>query len=134
MLLAPEHRGRLRIGGLGDLGPGEDVLAYVGSALGPGGVHARCAHHRRIAIHPHWHLDYLRPHCQILGIWVAYGSERREHLWAGAFAALPGSEIPLPRFGATDCRCPAHLVRLPEMPDGAGLLRILGEGDWLDGR
>jgi hypothetical protein len=29
---------------------------------------------------------------------------------------LPGMTIPVPRFGSSDCRCPAHLVYFGERP------------------
>ncbi|WP_338114167.1 DUF123 domain-containing protein [Thiorhodococcus mannitoliphagus] len=108
------------------------TLLYVGSALGPGGVAARCRHHQRMATRPHWHLDYLRPHCDIIAFWVAYGDERLEHRWALALGEWPGARWPLARFGASDCRCPAHLIRLPEAPTAQSLAGILGVGRWLE--
>ena len=29
---------------------------------------------------------------------------------------LPGARLLVPRFGASDCRCPGHLVYLPRRP------------------
>nr|WP_242479620.1 GIY-YIG nuclease family protein [Lamprobacter modestohalophilus] len=107
-------------------------MIYVGSALGPGGVAARCRHHHRIASRPHWHLDALRPYCDLIGVWVTYGQERLEHRWAQALSALPGAHWPLLRFGASDCRCPAHLIALPKMPSDGCLLQTLGAGEWLE--
>ena len=125
--LAPMVAGPVQIGRLGTLVLDRGVLLYVGSALGPGGVAARCGHHLRVARRPRWHLDWLRPHVRVLGIWVVYGGERREHGWARALAGLPGAGIPLPRFGASDCRCAAHLIQVPRLPGdevlvGSGLL------------
>jgi Uri superfamily endonuclease len=128
--LVPEIVGTVRIGRLGDLTLDGGVFVYVGSALGPGGVAARCRHHRRIATRPHWHLDHLRPACQVLAIWVAYGQERREHLWALALGQLPDARWPLLRFGASDCRCPAHLLWLPDAPTIMRLRHTLGPGCW----
>jgi Uri superfamily endonuclease len=89
VLLSPRHQEPVPIGRLGILMPGTGAFIYVGSALGPGGIAARCRHHRRIATRPHWHLDYLRPHCEIIGYWIAYGTERREHAWNRPLAASP---------------------------------------------
>ncbi len=102
---------------------------YLGSARGPGGLHARLGRHLRGYRRPHWHIDALRVHARVdLAWWVAEqscaaeencvaeaGPEpilRAECRWSQALAALPGAFIPAPGFGATDCRagCPAHLV------------------------
>lgn len=131
VLFVPELTGSVAVGRLGVLGLDGGVLLYVGSALGPGGVAARCRHHLRINPRPRWHLDYLRPHGRVLGIWAAFGRERREHAWARALLGLPGASIPLARFGASDCQCPAHLIRLDAPPSAGQLAATLGGGDWL---
>ncbi len=131
VLLAPNQPGRVQIGRLGTLVLDGGVFLYVGSALGPGGVAARCRHHRRIASRAHWHLDYLRPHCRLLAFWIAHGDQRLEHQWAAALSDLPGACWPLARFGASDCRCPSHLIRVPETPTPADLRATLGVGRWL---
>ena len=119
--LIPERSGPVHIGRLGTLTLDGGELLYVGSALGPGGLAARCRHHGRLAARPHWHLDYLRPYC-----WVARGLERREHVWARALGTLPGASWPLLRFGASDCDCPAHLIRLEQAPASETLSALLG--------
>jgi Uri superfamily endonuclease len=134
VLLSPNHPGPVSIGRLGILSLSTGVFVYVGSALGPGGIAARCRHHHRIATRPHWHLDYLRPHCEIIGCWIAYGTERREHAWARALGSLPDVRWPLLGFGSSDCDCPAHLVALPSAPTAATLRALLGDGTWRDPR
>jgi Uri superfamily endonuclease len=98
---------------------------YTGSALGPGGVGGRLAHHLRPVRRPHWHIDHLRLHLPVVGGWVAYGSESAEHRWATALHHHPAFNIPLPRFGASDCRCPAHLFYTDQHPKSAELATIL---------
>lgn len=40
--------------------------------------------------------------------------------------AVPGSSIPpMARFGASDCRCPAHLLYLPALPAAVTLWTLL---------
>lgn len=131
VLLEPPSTGSVSIGRLGSLGFDGGVLIYVGSALGPGGLAARCRHHLRIARRAHWHLDYLRPHCKILGFWVAPGETRLEHQWALALGQRPGAGWPLRGFGASDCRCAAHLIHLLERPSTDALRQWLGDGQWL---
>ncbi|QGU31920.1 DUF123 domain-containing protein [Thermochromatium tepidum ATCC 43061] len=124
--LIPEHSGPVRIGRLGTLMLTGGELLYVGSALGPGGLAARCRHHGRVTARPHWHLDSLRPHCRVPGCWVARGLKRREHVWARLLGTLPGASWPLARFGASDCDCPAHLIRLEQRPETTTLSVLLG--------
>ncbi len=129
LLLRPSTSGWVTIGRLGTLTLNGGCLIYVGSAQGPGGVAARCRHHLLARAKPHWHLDYLRPHCRVIGIWVHYGTTNLEHDWARALATLPGATHPLPRFGASDCsRCPAHLARLPRCPSARTMRRCFADG------
>jgi Uri superfamily endonuclease len=84
--------------------------AYVGSACGPGGLAARLKRHLKRRKTPRWHVDYLRRHCAVRRVWFAVGRKAAEHRWAQALAADPAVSIPVPRFGASDCRCLSHLL------------------------
>jgi Uri superfamily endonuclease len=93
------------------LAPG--VLLYLGSANGPGGLRARVARHLRADKRPRWHVDQLT---------AAAGASARALAWPGgsecawrAAVQAAGAAVPVPRFGASDCRrCPAHLLRLDD--------------------
>jgi Uri superfamily endonuclease len=89
--------------------------AYLGSALGPGGVAARLKRHLRPNKTLHWHIDHLTAAARIVGAGAAYGTVRQECLWAMALQAGQGAYAPAPGFGSSDCRsgCGAHLFRLP---------------------
>lgn len=39
---------------------------------------------------------------------------------------LPDAALPAPRFGASDCRCDAHLFHFAEKPDVVGFRRLVG--------
>lgn len=120
LLLWLEHSQPLRIGRLGTalLPPG--MYVYLGSAMGPGGLKARLSRHLRGEANLHWHIDHLRRVAQVLGYAFlrAKKSQSRqlpqECRWSQALSALPEANVPLPGFGASDCRagCPAHLVHL----------------------
>jgi Uri superfamily endonuclease len=99
---------------------------YVGSAFGPGGLQGRLAHHHKVPASPHWHIDYLRQAAEVVEVWAVEGPEKREHAWAQALCSCPDCSIPLNRFGASDCRCPAHLVYRPERPTQEWLEDLLG--------
>ena len=105
---------------------------YLGSALGPGGLRARIAHHQKPSFRPHWHIDYLRAHTRLERIWYSYGAQRREHLWAEAMQAAPGASAPLRGFGASDCACESHLFFLQKplsLRAFAARLRLLSTGE-----
>lgn len=125
----------LNVGRLGEaFFPAGDYV-YLGSARGPGGLRARLGRHlrsgksRRATPRPHWHIDHLRRRADVFGYcYRVLHSEGHpaemssdshpgsfECAWSQAVGALPGAHIPLPRFGASDCRsgCAAHLVAFP---------------------
>ncbi len=122
--LALELRRQLRlvVGRLGAHTFRPGIYLYVGSALGSGGLRARLGRHLRERPRPapHWHLDYLLPHCRPLQVWWTTSAERLECPWA-ALIERHATRWP-PGFGASDCRCPGHLLSLP---DGARLATAL---------
>jgi Uri superfamily endonuclease len=98
---------------------------YAGSAFGPGGVAARLAHHRRPVVRPHWHIDFLRRYASLEAVWFSHDSIRRECLWAGILARELDGGAPPFRFGASDCRCPAHLYLFDIRPTLATFVATL---------
>jgi Uri superfamily endonuclease len=106
----------LRAGAIGTitLTPGRYV--YVGSARKS--IESRVARHQRLAKAKagklHWHIDYLLTHpgIELIGrdSYAGYG----ECDIAQRIASLQGSSVPVPHFGASDCRsgCRAHLFRV----------------------
>jgi Uri superfamily endonuclease len=92
------------------------VYGYVGSAFGPGGLHARLRHHLRIAENPRWHIDYLRKVAAIEQVWFSTEARRREHEWAALLQSMPDIVIAVEKFGATDCRCRSHLFYFVHRP------------------
>ncbi|NLS77671.1 MAG: GIY-YIG nuclease family protein [Chloroflexi bacterium] len=116
LLLHLERPATLRIGALGVHALPAGYYLYAGSALGSGGLGARLGRHLRREKRRHWHIDYLLEAAEVVEVWVVRGGERRECDLARAALALPCASAPIPRFGASDCRCPAHLVHLPRRP------------------
>lgn len=117
LVLRADAQAPVTIGAKGRMRLQPGYYLYVGSALGPGGVRGRVAHHRRPAAHPRWHIDYLRRRLPLIEIWYANGRTRYEHRWARALNALAGVGIPMPGFGASDCSCPSHLYYFAERPN-----------------
>ena len=101
---------------------------YTGSAFGPGGLRARIERHLRIDKPRHWHIDFLRPRARVIAVYYSVTPTHFECAWSQALIALPSASIPIPRFGASDCKagCPAHLVALPSDDDLAQVEALLG--------
>jgi Uri superfamily endonuclease len=113
------------VGTLGriDLRPG--YYAYVGSALGPGGLQARIARHLDPSRPRHWHIDYLKRATRVVAVWYVVDPVRREHAWASALGSLSKASIPMRGFGSSDCHCPAHLFHFATKPTLASFRRAL---------
>ena len=65
LVLSCASTARIQVGRLGMMQLQRGYYVYLGSALGPGGLRARIAHHQKPSPHPHWHIDFLRPHTVI---------------------------------------------------------------------
>ena len=89
--------------------------AYAGSARGPGGLAGRLNRHVSPHKRPRWHVDSLTLAAAEIEALAVPGAEECDLL--RRLLALPGASIPLPGFGASDCKsCPAHLVALGDQP------------------
>jgi Uri superfamily endonuclease len=112
------RRTEIAVGSLGPVTFARGWYAYVGSARR--GRDARVARHLRAAKPLRWHADYLLSRCPGRAAWLVDG-ELTECELAGALARLPGAARRPPRFGAGDCRCAGHLLRLARRPTSASL-------------
>ncbi len=125
LVLEVREPARIRAGRLGELEVAPGWYAYIGSAFGPGGVVARCRHHRRISVRPHWHIDYLRAVSELREIWFSCDSGRREHTWSDLIGKGKSATQPFSGFGASDCGCRSHLFRFSKTPSFMGFRRRL---------
>ena len=117
LVLQAQQPATINVGRLGMMGVKPGCYLYTGSAFGPGGLRGRLAHHLRPVIRPHWHIDYLRQTASVVEIWATVGSTNLEHDWAQALYASPLCAVPCSHFGASDCRCRAHLVFCQARPE-----------------
>ncbi len=87
----------------------------------------------------HWHIDHLRAVASIRQIWVwpwTAGAECRTNTLV---RQMPDATCPVRGFGASDCRCVAHLIAFPfePMPPAHGMTysyRVRGRritGHWM---
>lgn len=116
LLLRLPHNKAITIGKRGRQEFPSGYYAYVGSALGPGGLAGRLHHHLRPSPRPHWHIDHLRRFAGVVAVWYAAVPTRQEHDWAGLLQQLPEASLPLAGFGASDCTCASHLFYYPQPP------------------
>ncbi len=124
-----DRKEAIAVGKLGEFEFPAGWHLYAGSAQGPGGLQARLAWHRRRlgpAKRARWHIDYLRERSAWGGAWMRASEGRLECAWADALRRLPGAGIVAPGFGASDCRCPAHLVCMPDLPGDDWFASVLG--------
>ena len=98
---------------------------YVGSAHGPGGLHARVGRHLdHTAMKPtHWHIDALTSEFEITKVWWVASKENVECLWAGWLSETLSRHVA--NFGASDCRCPGHLFFTADQGGIASALSFL---------
>lgn len=106
----------IKIGALGDFNFIRGIYVYTGSAMR--NLAARVARHRRKEKKLRWHIDHLLASdgVELIGVEV-FPSGRREECLRNQALIDAGGSIPVPGFGSSDCRrCPAHFVRIQEIP------------------
>lgn len=115
LLLRIDSPADVEVGRLGEAHFMSGPYAYTGSALGSGGLSARVGRHLRSDTlrRPHWHIDALTARWPIKEVWWGNGKSRQECVWAWVLGA--GGRREPSGFGASDCRCPGHLVWLGDL-------------------
>jgi Uri superfamily endonuclease len=101
-----------QIGQLGSFIFPAGSYVYIGSARGPGGVATRIRRHLNNAVdkRQHWHIDWFRQIAKPTGVIWTHANQASECSWAFRFNAVGVCEPA--GFGASDCGCPGHLLRL----------------------
>jgi Uri superfamily endonuclease len=137
LLLKLDKQERITIGKLGTFNFPAGYYLYVGSALGPGGLRARLARHRRDSENStgssssprgkklHWHIDYLLQRAQLVEVWSVASEERLECKWSEVARGLSGAQVLVRGFGSSDCCCPAHLIYFSAPPHREQFQRAL---------
>jgi Uri superfamily endonuclease len=94
----------IEIGSLGKFEMIPGFYAYVGSAFGAGGLHARINHHLESAADPHWHIDYLLRCATPVEVWFTTANRKLEQRWAELLENSKCFRGSIPRFGSSDYR------------------------------
>jgi Uri superfamily endonuclease len=81
---------------------------YTGSAKND--LKARIERHLRKEKKRFWHIDYLLEHAEILQVFLFPHDTLDECSLSQKILTRKEAKVIVPRFGASDCNCPAHLV------------------------
>ena len=99
---------RLDIATLGQPVLPAGLYLYAGSAWGSGGIRARVGRHLRCPKTRVWHIDHLTEAAAVERVLAFPGARECE---IADFIVARGAHVPIPGFGASDCRsCEAHLL------------------------
>ena len=110
----------LNVGKLGVFRFPRGYYAYTGSALGVGtsGLRGRVSRHLRKEKRKFWHIDFLLAHenTTLTGVVAAQTSTKLECKMNRHIKENGEAKIPVPGFGASDCKqsCDSHLLRFNE--------------------
>lgn len=112
LLLENDKNRILNVGALGEIFFKAGYYSYTGS--GRGNLFARIRHHRTVSRRPHWHMDYIKSAMRIRADLPIVTEENIECRLAEGMTGLGGEAVS--GFGASDCRCSAHLHYFKEDP------------------
>lgn len=115
MVLELKENRRIKPGKLPETEFKRGTYLYVGRAKR--GLRERLERHLRKNKKLFWHIDYFLQVAKLTDIWVKLNSFNECRMVSQIRKFLKRSEIPQKKFGASDCRCPGHLLYLPEVGD-----------------
>lgn len=115
----------IRVGALGTLTFEPGLYAYVGSAQRHRS--ARVQRHLRREKPLRWHIDYLRPHGEVVDVTYCDGGREDECRLAESVIRKAGARRAHPGFGASDCGCGGHLLAVSDASRRFSLGRLKTE-------
>jgi Uri superfamily endonuclease len=114
LILGLSVRKNILTGKLGLFSFPKGFYIYIGSASGLGGIRGRLKHHFNISVKPHWHIDYLRKEADLVNVFYINSPKELEHALAAKLQTI--FNIPILKFGSSDCKCNSHLFFSTENP------------------
>jgi sugar fermentation stimulation protein A len=112
LLLKLDKSRSVSTGSLGEIEFPSGHYCYVGSARR--NLKSRMARHLRRRKNFHWHIDYLREHCEVKVCIPVRSAEDLECSLASAVGDI--AENSVHGFGSSDCSCGSHLFRFSSDP------------------
>lgn len=111
LVLELQKEVEIKVGRLGPFPFRPGIYCYVGRDKSH--LKQRLARHCRERKPNRWHIDYLLPHTRMLAVLLFPLEGLTECSLASMLVKEGGIPFP-PRFGASDCHCPGHLILLPK--------------------
>jgi Uri superfamily endonuclease len=109
-------KSRIKVGALGAVHFKRGYYVYTGRAKK--NLKARITRHQRQTKKKHWHIDYLLESAQIIFI-KCFPGRFDECIINEDVTRIHGDAEIIRGFGASDCRCPGHLIYLGKsLPEG----------------
>ena len=114
IILENKYEGYLAFGSLGKTKLRTGTYLYTGSAMGSGStsLEQRLRRHGASYKKVRWHIDYLtsRPDCRMVGAVYVVSGRRFECQANRSLAKELNLPTPLPKIGASDCKCSGHVL------------------------
>ncbi len=105
----------IRIGKKGTFGFPKGYYIYTGSAKR--GLKARVERHLREEKKHFWHIDYLLDHASVKKVFLFPEDRLDECFLSRKMLKRSEAKVIVPKFGASDCSCPTHLVFFRKLKD-----------------
>jgi Uri superfamily endonuclease len=97
------------------------IYLYVGRSKK--GLAGRIRRHLRKEKKLFWHIDYFLQKAEIDDVWWKANNFDECQVANHITTHLEESSIPLKKFGSSDCRCPGHLIFIPDNLDPISLIK-----------
>ncbi|RLG13504.1 MAG: GIY-YIG nuclease family protein [Candidatus Nanohalarchaeota archaeon] len=109
LIIALSKNAKIRIGALGEIDFAKGTYAYVGSAQN--NLEKRVQRHKKKNKKLRWHIDYLTTNKFAMVEKVLFKPAPKTEECETA-KKLTKTEIPVKKFGCSDCKCTSHLFKL----------------------
>lgn len=112
LVLKLKKKQKIRAGRLQEAIFKPGIYLYIGRARR--GLEGRLKRHLREDKKVFWHIDYLLQKAELTEIWIKHDSIDECRTALEIKNLVKDSFFPQKNFGSSDCRCPSHLLFLPE--------------------
>lgn len=124
LVLRLKRRQTIKVGKWGKSYFEAGLYLYIGRAQR--GLRRRLERHLRKDKRLFWHIDYFLEKAEVKEVWVKPDSFDECGTVQKVRKRLKNPEIAHRKFGASDCRCPGHLLYLPVASELENLRKQVG--------
>lgn len=112
LLIKIDKNREIEIGSLGKINFDKGIYSYIGSAQN--NLEKRIQRHKVKNKKLRWHIDYLLKNKYVKILKIYYKKAGREEECKIA-KMLSKTEIPISKFGCSDCDCKSHLFKIKNL-------------------